>query len=136
MVLVRVLQKGLDTFDQTEMFIKTTYIFYILSQFLLNMSMGKRTKSLSHVLAIFKNIGPKMCEQRCSKMSDCNAITFKGSSIYCELVKDTLSGKYVEDETFNFLDKSAFRIVSTCSENVLCFCFLYNGHCCSRIGFE
>lgn len=74
---------------------------------------NKSRSSLSNVIAVFQNIGPKMCEQRCSQYYDCEAITLKRKSLYCELVKDIASAQYVEDDNFLFSTVETITLVSS-----------------------
>lgn len=75
---------------------------------------NERSRStLSNVIAVFQNIGPKICEKRCIVHSDCEAISFKRRSLYCELIKDISSAQFVEDKNFEFFNLTDFKLVSS-----------------------
>lgn len=98
----------------------------LLSWFFMNITKGqalrKRTNGTSNIIAVFGNVGFKMCQRRCSKYSDCDGINFSRKNLYCELVKETLAN-LVKDEQFVFSEASTFKLVSciNCNIDVLLF---------------
>lgn len=70
----------------------------------------QRAKSLYNILTTFNDIGPKMCERRCSQFSSCSAISYRRSDMYCELIKDEEEVQFVEDDNFMFSKAVDFQI--------------------------
>lgn len=91
----------------------TTAFNLFAAALLLHKATGERAVGLSSIITAYKSIGPRMCAMRCSLYANCEAIQFRRENLYCELLKESSSTTYVQDDSFTFSQKSSFELVST-----------------------
>lgn len=77
-----------------------------------NMQNGKYIQSSA--LTTFKNVGPQMCIRKCARYSGCNAINYKWTQLYCELLdisSTDLGTSTIADSEFSYCDISSSEVV-------------------------
>ena len=67
----------------------------------------------SNVIAIFQNYGPSKCAKTCARRSQCYAVNYSNSNLWCELleVSNTEIRERAED-SYSYAEKSTWKLVS------------------------
>ena len=67
----------------------------------------------SNIFAIFQNYGPSKCAKECARRSQCYAVNYLNSNLWCELLEvSNTENRERSKDSYSYAEKSTWKLVS------------------------